>query len=194
MSAQSSRSARTTCWPWATIRVFTVVGLSGPAARRCATTPARIECLAQEIRGPVATHDAGQHRGTAEGPHVARDVGGTAQMEALPLHLHDGHRSLGRDARHLPPEELVEHHVAEDDDARSPHRPEQGPAPASGSPAGNREQRALATQRVGQGGHQQEEHQHFGVAEIVLEQSRHHDREPRGQGRDRHPGTAPPVG
>ena len=49
---------------------------------------------------------------------VARHVGGTAGTFLDAAHAHDGHRRLGRDAGHFAEPVAVEHHVADDEDAR----------------------------------------------------------------------------
>ena len=82
-----------------------------------------------------------------------------------------GNGSLGRDARDAAPEELVEHHVADDEHAPPLHGREQGRcARASERLQAGGAGGARAREREGHGGQEQDEHQHFGVAEIVLDE------------------------
>ena len=48
---------------------------------------------------------------------VAGHVGRAAGHEAFALEIHDRHRRFRRNARHAAPDELVEHHVADDQHA-----------------------------------------------------------------------------
>ena len=49
----------------------------------------------------------------AEGGKIASDVSGATGHEAFSLEFDDRHRCFGRDARDAAPDELVQHHVAE---------------------------------------------------------------------------------
>ena len=88
-----------------------------------ASTPAR-------LRAPRARASPAASRPTtpasAAAPPSERTlrghVAGAAQVEALRPSPDDRHRGLGRDARDPAPEELVEHHVAEDEHALAAHR------------------------------------------------------------------------
>ncbi len=48
-------------------------------------------------------------------PQIARDVGSATRVKTLAGDLHHGNRSFRRNAAHFPPDELVEHQVANDE-------------------------------------------------------------------------------
>ena len=64
-----------------------------------------------------------------EGADVPGDVSCPPEVEALVRDLDHRHRGLGRDPGDPAPDELVEHDVADHEDALSPHRGEEGPRP-----------------------------------------------------------------
>jgi hypothetical protein len=100
---------------------------------------------------------------------LAAHVACAAEVEALAGHLHDGHAGLGRDARDPAPDELVEHHVA--DDEHAPARIASTSAFARGAMSGTRVRPAPA--RAGwrrHRGQQQHEHQTPRSREIVFEE------------------------
>jgi hypothetical protein len=47
---------------------------------------------------------------------VREDVRCAAEVNRLATHVDDGHRRFRRDSRHVAPDKLVEHHVAQHDD------------------------------------------------------------------------------
>ena len=78
----------------------------------------------------VRAHDA--HDGDRPGKlaQVARDVGRAAGEIFLFVNLDDGHRRFGRNPADPPPDELVEHQVADDEDAFVGEAREEGVQPA----------------------------------------------------------------
>ena len=48
---------------------------------------------------------------------IAGDIGGAAGIKRFARDLHHRHRCLGRNATHLAPNELVEHQIANDEQA-----------------------------------------------------------------------------
>ena len=75
----------------------------------------------------------------AERAQVVRDVARAAERERVIAHRDHRYRRFGRDARDAAPDPLVEHHVADDDDAPARHAREQlarasGVASTSGMP------------------------------------------------------------
>ena len=83
-------------------------------------------CLAQlrahALARAVATHYADDRGERAERTQVRYDVRRAAQVHRLAPDVHYGDGRFRRDARHVAPHELVEHHVAEDDDRFVSHR------------------------------------------------------------------------
>mmetsp|Transcript_10440 Transcript_10440/g.42574 ORF Transcript_10440/g.42574 Transcript_10440/m.42574 type:complete len:200 (+) Transcript_10440:956-1555(+) len=76
-----------------------------------------VQQLAQLLGGLVLA-DHGQQRGLcAEGAHIQRDIGGTAQPQLLTLNPHDRHRGFRRDAIHGTVPVAVQHHIADDENA-----------------------------------------------------------------------------
>ena len=73
--------------------------------------------LFQPMRGIVVADCAEYFRRHVQGGEVARDVGGATRHEAFTLEIHDRHRRFRRNARDAAPDELVEHHIADDEDA-----------------------------------------------------------------------------
>ena len=67
--------------------------------------------------GIVIANRAEKFRGHIKRSQIARDIGRAAGHEALALEIHDRHRRFRRNARHAAPDELVQHHVADDEHA-----------------------------------------------------------------------------
>ncbi len=74
---------------------------------------------AQPVGRGVRSDHADERHAAAERQDVVRDVGGAAQPHVLRPEAHDRHRRLGRNARHVPDDEAVEHHVADDEHGES---------------------------------------------------------------------------
>ena len=75
--------------------------------------------LAQAGALVVAAADADEPDLAAEGHEVLGHVGGATQSVVVRLPFNDLHRRLGRDAVDVPPDVLVEHQVADDEDLGS---------------------------------------------------------------------------
>ena len=71
----------------------------------------------QPARGIVMANRAENFRRHVQRGQIARDVGRAAGHEAFALEIHDRHRRFRRNARDAAPDELVEHHVADDEHA-----------------------------------------------------------------------------
>ena len=112
-----SRSMRTTCCLCATMRVLTLVCRAEFVTRppQPMFCPARSFCRLPA--GVVMANGAEKFRRHVERGQVARDVGRAAGHEAFALEIHDRHRRFRRNARDAAPDELVQHHVAEDEHA-----------------------------------------------------------------------------
>ncbi len=67
----------------------------------------------QVARRLVPAAEGEEHHLGAQGPDVGGHVGRAAQLDRLALQAHHGHRGLGADAVHPPPEEAVDHAVAD---------------------------------------------------------------------------------
>ena len=65
----------------------------------------------------IMANRAEKFRGHVERGQIARDVGRAAGHEAFALEIHDRHRRFRRNARHAAPDEMVKHHVADDQHA-----------------------------------------------------------------------------
>ena len=97
-------------------------GFDAGMARRIGEQSAAVDVLSAEkfFQMPavfiVANH-AEKFRGHVERGQIARDVGRAAGHEAFAFEIHDGHRRLRRNARHAAPDEMVKHHVTDDQDA-----------------------------------------------------------------------------
>ena len=76
------------------------------------------EKLAELVRGLVFAHGAEEFHRRLQLGEIAGHVGRTAGHVALALEIDDGHGRFGRNARDASPDELVQHHVADDEDAR----------------------------------------------------------------------------
>ena len=79
----------------------------------------RAQCekrLTEPFPFEIISQDAHRHWVPPETRDVGGDVGGTTQARALPADLHNGHRGLRADAADGPPDEAVQHHVAENED------------------------------------------------------------------------------
>ena len=114
----ASRSARQTCWWCAMMRVFSVVGRPPLASTSASSTPAARSSSRSRGPGGIVAHDPGQDRGAvAASARCAPRCRRRPTWKLSRCDLHHGHRRLGRDAPHASPQELVEHHVAEDQDA-----------------------------------------------------------------------------
>ena len=83
----------------------------------------RTELAHQPATVRVRTDDADERRLAAERAHVRRHVGSAAEMRALSGHLHDRHRRLGRDSADAPIDELIEHQIPDDEQARAREAP-----------------------------------------------------------------------
>ena len=119
-----SRSARTTNWLCAMMRVLSVVGrLTSVIRFSSRVVGARVAQLrAHALARAVGADDADERGAHAERAQVREDVGRAAEAHRLAPYVHDGDGRLRRDARHVAPHELVEHHVAVDGDAAPAHR------------------------------------------------------------------------
>ena len=69
------------------------------------------------FRGIVVANGAEKFRRRLQRNEIARDVGRAAGHETFAVKIHDRHRRFRRNARYAAPDELVEHHVADDEDA-----------------------------------------------------------------------------
>src|SRR5688500_18265904 len=76
------------------------------------------EKLLQAAGGFIVPDNAKKFGGHPERGEIARDVRRAAGHEALALEFNDGHGRLGRDAAHRAPDKLVEHQIANHQDAR----------------------------------------------------------------------------
>ena len=112
-----SRSMRTTCCWCATMRVLTLVWRAEFVTRPLQPMFCSAKKFLQLPAGIVVANRAEQFRRTFERDQVARDIGRAAGHEAFALKIHHRHRRFRRNARHAAPDELVEHHVADDEDA-----------------------------------------------------------------------------
>ncbi len=122
-----SRSMRTTCCLWATMRVLTLVAraasLSNPRQPMWYSLRRSLSCAGRR----VAAHGPEQFRRHLQGRQVARHVGRAAGHEALAFEIQHRHRRFRRNARHAAPDEMVEHRVADHQDAGAA-----APRPGSG--------------------------------------------------------------
>ena len=86
--------------------------------------PTARELVAQSLPPVVRSDEADDLDAAAERRHVVRDVGGAAQPVSLVIELHDRHRRFGGDAFDAADHEMIEHHVADDED-RAPRERQQ---------------------------------------------------------------------
>jgi hypothetical protein len=75
------------------------------------------ERVEQAFARAVAPHDPDDKSPRAERVQIGEHVGRAAEAHRLAPYVHDGHGRFRRDARHVAPDEFVEHYVAVDDDA-----------------------------------------------------------------------------
>ena len=75
--------------------------------------------LPQLRRGLVVAHHADQGNRRAERREVHGDVGGPAGTIVVVVVLDDRDRRFGRQSLHATEQEVVQHHVADDDDTAS---------------------------------------------------------------------------
>ena len=87
--------------------------LSNPRQPMCVFAQQALELAG----GQVAAHGAEQFRRHPQGGQVARHVGRAAGHEALVLEIQHRHGRFRRNARHAAPDEMVEHGVADHQDA-----------------------------------------------------------------------------
>jgi len=66
------------------------------------------------LRGVVAPHYAEQFGRGLQGSQIARDISGTAWHEAFTFELDHRHGSFRRNPGYVTPQELIQHHVAHD--------------------------------------------------------------------------------
>ena len=96
---------------------------AGRARRACEQARAANVLLAQQraqfVAGLVLAGIAEQLRRRAERVDVACHVRRAAGHRALALEFHDRHRRFGRDAPDVAPHVTVQHHVADDEHART---------------------------------------------------------------------------
>ena len=106
------------------MRVLSVVGrLTSVMRVSSAGFGARVAQLgAHALARAVCADDADDRGAHAERAQVGEHVGRAAEVDSLAAYVHDGDGRLGRDARDVAPDELVEHHVAEDDHVAQAHR------------------------------------------------------------------------
>ena len=89
--------------------------------------------FSQPRRRGIVPDDADQQRLASERDYPGGDVGRSSGYMRPGIDLHDRDGSFRRDALRLPPDVLVEHHVAKDQDGRAPqlgdrlHRPPTDP-------------------------------------------------------------------
>ena len=105
MSPRVSRSTRTTCWRWATMRVLMLVARFGAGQKAGAADAVAREQLVEPARGLVVPGDAEQFGGDAQLGQVAGDIARAAGNETLALKFHHRHRRFGRNARDRCPKE-----------------------------------------------------------------------------------------
>ena len=173
---------RATCWfRSVTMRTLVVVGrLASPTSD--GAMPASRHAWASVARRVVHAGDGDERRLSAERRDVVRHVGRAAHPQHLVIEGDDRHRRLGRDARDAADDELVEHGVADDEDAGAAGRRRD---PARAVRRDGWQQHGPVDRRKRQRDEHEEQHQEFGVAEVVLEQAGGEHRGDRRQRRGR---------
>ena len=84
------------------------------------------EDATQAVASLVVAEEAGNGGLGPERGEIERHVGRAARAVAVALEVDDGHGRLGRDALRVTPDVVVEHHVADDEDAEFGNFPEEG--------------------------------------------------------------------
>jgi hypothetical protein len=78
--------------------------------------PLRAQRFPQPPALRIVTDDPDDLDRRAQRPEVRSHVGGTAETVLLAGESDDGHGCFGRDAVDRPDHEMIEHHIADDDD------------------------------------------------------------------------------
>src|SRR5512133_1073871 len=68
----------------------------------------------QSLSRRIASNDSNDASICAQGHQVSKDVGRATQMHGLPTDLHNWYGSLRRNTRHISPDELIKHDIAQD--------------------------------------------------------------------------------
>ena len=99
------------------MRVFRVVGRVLGGHQAVHVRPLLAQLLRQGLPRAVLADDAGDGRLRAEGAQVVDDVGRAAGDVGVPVGVHHHHRRFRRDAADPAPDVLIQHDIADDQDA-----------------------------------------------------------------------------
>ena len=137
---------------------------------------ARGEIFEQPRAVGVVADDADRSTRPPSATMLLRDVGGAAEPPGLVVEADDRDRRFGRDAIDGADDELIDHQVADDED-RTPGKAIEDSSRRRHGAARTRPSRSTAGAGgalggVGQRDEDEEQHQEFGVAEIVFEHAR----------------------
>ncbi len=99
------------------MRVLTIVGKAAVFDHGGSVDPVRFQELAQLLPAAIRPQQTDDRRSRDELAEVARHVGRAAGVKTLARHFHHRHRRLGRNAADFSPDELVQHQIAEDENA-----------------------------------------------------------------------------
>ena len=110
---------RATCWlRVVTTRSFRVVQREGSVTSASCRTSARVRPARRWAAGSSSPITPSELDAAAERGDVVRDVGGAAEAVLLLLEADHRDRRFGRNALDAADDEVIEHHVADDQDGR----------------------------------------------------------------------------